>query len=181
MVLENESIIGERVSLRPTKFGKIIKILKSIFNSIVAPYILILMLVAGISILNGHPLAYVMLGVATIFNIPLGVSLVATIISYMLFKVPTVMYTTYIITYFIYLVSTILITVEGASKKHSTLIRLVASFVIANLGVLIFTGFAALAILQLIINTFVIFVMFFQHKRRYLIASPIKYLLLKIL
>jgi len=156
MVLENEQVAGERVSLRPTKFGKLVKIIKSIFNSIVAPYIIVLLMTAGIPILNGHPFAYVMLGIATIFNIPLGVPLIATVVSYMLFKAPTEMYTTYLITYFMYLVSTILISVNGASRKHSTLIRLMVSFVITNIGVLIFTGFTVLGVLQLVINSLII-------------------------
>lgn len=156
MVLEKEQVAGERVSLRPTKFGKLVKIIKSIFNSIVAPYIIVLLMTAGIPILNGHPFAYVMLGIATIFNIPLGIPLIATVISYMLFKAPTVMYTTYLITYFIYLISTILISVDGASRKHSTLIRLMIAYVITNIGVLIFTGFTGLGVLQLIINLLVI-------------------------
>jgi len=156
MVIENEQLVGERVSLRPTKFGKIVKIFKSIFNSNVAPYIAVLLVTAGIPILTGHPFAYTMLGIATIFNIPLGVPLIATVVSYMLFKVPTVMYTTYLITYFIYLVSTILITVDGTSKKYSTLIRLITSFVVTNLGILIFTGFNGGGILNLIINALLV-------------------------
>lgn len=156
MVLENEQVVGERVSLRPTKFGKIVKILKSIFNSIVAPYIVVVLMTAGILVLNGHPFAYVMLGIATIFNIPLGIPLIATVVSYMLFNVPAVMYTTYLLTYFIYLISTILITVEGVSKKHTTLIRLLTSYFISSICVLLFTGFSAIGILQLIINILVI-------------------------
>ncbi|MBR5227967.1 MAG: SpoIIE family protein phosphatase [Clostridia bacterium] len=160
MVLENEQYTGERVNLRPSKFGKIEKIFKYIFNSMASPYILLLLLTAGIEVLGGQPFAFVLLGIATIFNIPLLVPLITTVISFIVFKEPTTMYVTYLITYFIYLISTVLISVEGTTKKYSTMTRLIISFAVSSLLIMIFTGFSRLALLQFGINALVIFALY---------------------
>lgn len=151
MVLERSNA-GERVNIRPTRFGKITKLFKSIFNSVSLPYIILLVLTCNITVLVDKPFAYVMLAVASLFNIPLSVPLVATIIGFAIFKESSSMYVNYLITYFVYLVSTVLINIEGASKKYSTIIRLAVSYALAVLCVGIFKGFSVMYVLRAVIS-----------------------------
>lgn len=151
MVLERNNV-EERVNLRPTKFGKITKVFKSIFNSVSLPYIILLVLTCNITVLVDKPFAYVMLAVASLFNIPLYVPLISTVIGFAIFKESSSMYVNYLITYFVYLISTVLINIDGASKKYSTIIRLIISYVVTVLCVGIFNGFSVMYVLSSIIS-----------------------------
>lgn len=160
MVLERDNIAEERVNIKPTRFTKITKIFKSVFNSASLPYIALLILTCNITVFYGKPFAYVMLAVASLFNIPLSIPLIATMVGFVMFRGQPVMYTGYLITYFIYLVSTVLINIDGLPKKYSTLIRLVSSYVISVICIGIFKGFNIQYILHSLINLFVITAMY---------------------
>lgn len=160
MVLERDNIAEERVNIKPTRFTKITKIFKSVFNSASLPYIALLILTCNITVFYGKPFAYVMLAVASLFNIPLSIPLIATMVGFVMFRGQPVMYTGYLITYFIYLVSTVLINIDGLPKKYSTLIRLVSSYVISVICIGIFNGFNIQYILHSLINLFVITAMY---------------------
>ena len=49
MVLERDNIAEERVNIKPTRFTKITKIFKSVFNSASLPYIALLILTCNIT------------------------------------------------------------------------------------------------------------------------------------
>ena len=71
MVLERDNIAEERVNIKPTRFTKITKIFKSVFNSASLPYIVLLILTCNITVFYGKPFAYVMLAVASLlFHYP---------------------------------------------------------------------------------------------------------------
>lgn len=148
MVLEGNNTMEERVNIRPTRFTKITKMFKSVFNSVSLPYIILLIFTCNITIFHDKPFAYVMLAVASLFNIPLLVPLIATIAGFLIFKEQPLMYTGYLITYFVYLVSTVLINIEGMSKKYSTIMRLAIAYVISVVCIGIFNGFNITYILQ---------------------------------
>lgn len=156
MILENETEVGSRVNLRPTKFGKLIKQVKTILNSKEFPYMILLLLTSCISVLGARPFAYALLGVATIFNIPLLYPLIGTIISFAIFKAPVTSYITYLATYFIYLLSTVLISVDLSSKKYSTVIRLEASFLVASILVGVFNGINVIGLLQIVLSMLIL-------------------------
>ncbi len=152
MVLERNDMVEERVNIRPTRFGKITKVFNSIFNSVSLPYIILLILTCNITVFGDKPFAYVMLAVASLFNIPLLVPLIATMVGFVLFKETSTMYTSYLITYFVYLISTVLINIDGTSKKYSTIIRLVVAFVVSVVCIGVFNGFSVMYILRSLIT-----------------------------
>lgn len=160
MVLERNNIAEERVNIRPTRFTKLIKFFKSVFNSVSLPYIILLLLTCNITVFYDKPFAYVMLAVASLFNIPLSIPLIATMVGFVMFRGQPVMYTGYLITYFIYLVSTVLINIDGLPKKYSTLIRLVSSYVISVICIGIFKGFNIIYVLHSFITLFTITAMY---------------------
>lgn len=152
MVLESNNIAEERVNIRPTRFGKITKVFNSIFNSVSLPYIILLILTCDITVFGDKPFAYVMLAVASLFNIPLLVPLIATMVGFVLFKETSTMYTSYLITYFVYLISTVLINIDGTSKKYSTIIRLAVAFVVSVVCTGVFNGFSVMYVLRSLIT-----------------------------
>lgn len=148
MVLEKDTIAEERINIKPTRFGKLTKLFNSIFNSVSLPYIILLVLTCNITVLDSKPFAFVMLAVASLFNIPLLVPLITTVVGFMIFKESSSIYMSYLITYFVYLISTVLVNVEGTSKKYSTIIRLGISFALSVICIGIFNGFNLIYILH---------------------------------
>lgn len=160
MVLERNNIAEERVNIRPTRFTKLIKFFKSVFNSVSLPYIILLLLTCNITVFYDKPFAYVMLAVASLFNIPLLVPLIATMVGFIIFREPTLMYTNYLVVYFIYLISTVLVNIDGLPKKHSTLIRLAVSYIVSVICIGIFKGFNVIYVLHSFITLFTITAMY---------------------
>lgn len=133
MLFEEDLVVNETVKIKTTQDNFIVSFVKNIFNNKTLPYILILFLTASVSFLEVKPFAVVMLGVATIFKIPLLIPFIFTLLSYGIFKVDLNVFWNYGITYVIYAVLTSIIEIEGFSKKYITLIKLIISNLIANI------------------------------------------------
>lgn len=80
-------------------------------------YIVMLILTAPINVIGSYPGVYVMLGLASVFNIPLIISIVFTAISMLIFSLPGQVVVLYVITFCVYIILTGLINIEGISKK----------------------------------------------------------------
>ena len=135
MLFKRDFVVNETVNIQ-TKNNtgkKILEFLKGLVNSKTLPYIVMLFLTATVGFIELKPFAIVLLGVATIFNIPLLVPLVVTLISFLIFKVDMSMFVNYITTYIIYTVLTSIVEIEGFSKKYITLIKLAIATVVSNL------------------------------------------------
>lgn len=154
MIINESKVMGKDFNVKSHK--RIIDIVKEIFSMKVVPYVLLLILVASVNILGAQPLAYVMLGVAIMFKIPLVLPLVVTILSFIIFKAPTGIIVHYSITYVLYLILTVSITVEGISKRKTSIIKLIVSVAVASLITLCFQGFEFNEVLQNVINILLI-------------------------
>ena len=133
MIFEEDLVVDERVNIKPNKFKQLVETLKSLLNYKIIPYIIVLILTCGVDFIGVKPFGVVMLGVATIFNIPLMVPLVMTLIGYFVFKVDISVFVNYGITYILYTVFTSIIEIEGYSKKYVTMIKLMVSTFISTL------------------------------------------------
>ena len=86
MIFEEDLVVDERVNLKPNRFKQVVGTLKSLFDYKTIPYVVVLILTCMVDFMGVKPFGIVMLGVATVFNIPLMVPLVVTLISYLIFK-----------------------------------------------------------------------------------------------
>lgn len=133
MIFEEDLMVDERVSIKQNRLKQIMKFFSGLFDTKTIPYIIILALTSMVSFLGVKPFAVIMLGIATIFKIPLMVPLLVTIISYMVFKADVSLYVNYGLTYLLYTVFTSIIVIEGYSKKYTTMIKLGVSLAISNI------------------------------------------------
>jgi len=135
MLFKRDLVVNETVNIHTSNNTgkKILGFLKELVNSKTLPYIVMLFLTATVGFIGLKPFAFVMLGVATIFNIPLMVPLVITLASLLIFKADMSIFVNYITTYIIYIVLTSIVEIEGFSKKYITLIKLAISTVVSNL------------------------------------------------
>ena len=80
MIFEEDLVVDERVNLKPNRFKQFLKAAKSLFDYKTIPYVLVLVLTCMITFMEVKPFAVIMLGVATVFNIPLALPFVITLI-----------------------------------------------------------------------------------------------------
>ncbi|MBQ8044217.1 MAG: SpoIIE family protein phosphatase [Clostridia bacterium] len=133
MIFEEDLVVDERVNLKPNRFKQVVGTLKSLFDYKTIPYVLVLILTCMTTFMGVKPFGIVMLGVATVFNIPLALPLVVTLICYLIFKADVSIFVNYGITYMLYTVFTSIIEIEGYSKKYVTMIKLAVATVISNI------------------------------------------------
>lgn len=156
MIMGDSDIIGDGVNIKENRIRKLAQNIKSIFGVSLIPYVLVLFFVASLNILGVQPLAYVMLGVAVVFKIPLLIPLIISIISFVVFKAPNDMILNYAMSYVIYTIFTAVLTVEGVSKRYITFAKLIVSIVLASFLSLCFAGFELDNTLRYVINILII-------------------------
>jgi len=133
MIFEEDLVVDERVNIKQNSIKQVIGTLKSIFDYKTIPYVIVLALTCMTSFMDVSPFGVVMLGVATVFNIPLILPLVVTLVCYLIFKADVSMFVNYGLTYVLYTVFVSIIEIEGYSKKYITMIKLATATVISNI------------------------------------------------
>ena len=133
MIFEEDLVVDERVNLKPNRFKQFIQTAKSLFDYKTIPYVLVLILTCMITFMEVKPFAVIMLGVATVFNIPLALPFVITLICYLIFKADVSVFVNYGLTYVAYTLFTSIIEIEGYSKKYTTMLKLGAAVVVSNI------------------------------------------------
>jgi len=162
MIIEEPKTNREKLKINTGK-DKIIGIINRILKIYAIPYILVLLFVAGLNILGTTPLVYVMLAVATLFNVPLMLPLVISTISFLILKQSDTLIISYILTYVIYTICTVLVDIKGISLRYNALIKIVVAYTISMFIIMIFGGFEtekilnALKTILLIITLYPIF------------------------
>lgn len=101
-------------------------------------YIVMLILTASLNVFGSYPGSYIMLGLASVFNIPLIISIIFTAISMLVFSIPSNFVILYAITFCIYIILTGLINIEGISKKLVVQVKLGISMIISIMIIGIF-------------------------------------------
>lgn len=158
MIKRRDLVVNDTVNIQTNNnvVKKILEFFKGLVNTRTLPYIVMLFLTATIDFIGFKPFAIVMLGVATIFNIPLMVPLLGTLVSLLVFKADSNIVINYIVTYIIYTVVTSIVEIEGFTKKYITLIKLTISALAASIiTTLIYKGtFVNLASHMLLVLAF---------------------------
>ena len=160
MELKEDLLIDERVNLKSNRFKNIFDFLKGIFEFKRIVYLVALILTSSVSFMGTRPIGVIMLAVATIFNIPLMLPLVVTLISYLVFKVDASTFANYGICFLIYSVLTSLIEIDGYSKKIVSLIKIGISSILSSvIAGLIFNKFG-FSVIGIVTNTLLIIAFF---------------------
>ena len=133
MIFEEDLVVEDRVNLKPNRFKQTIEGIKHLFDYKTIPYILVLVLTIMVEFIGVKPFGVVMLGVATVFKIPLALPFIVTLLSYLIFKADVSLFVNYGITYVLYTIFTSIIEIEGYSKKYVTMIKLIAATVVSNI------------------------------------------------
>jgi len=155
MIFEEDLVVDERVNLKPNKFKQIGKFFKGLFDYKTIPYIVVLVLTSMINFMGVKPFGIVMLGAATVFNIPLALPFVLTLISFLIFKADVSVFINYGLTYVFYTVFTSIIEIEGYSKKYTTLLKLAVSTAVSNIITCLIFNSTSFSITQAIIHLLV--------------------------
>jgi len=156
MIFEEDLIVDERVNLRPNRFKQIVNILKGLFDYKTIPYVIVLILTCWTTFLGIKPFGIVMLAVATIFNIPLMLPFVITLICYFVFKTDISVFINYGITYVLYTILTSIVEIEGYSKKYITMIKLGLSVILSNIITCLIYGSSSFTVVQAITHFLVV-------------------------
>lgn len=133
MIFEEDLTVDNTVNIKTSRFKQIIDFFKNMLNMKTIPYVLLLILTSNVNFLEVKPFAVVMLGVATLLNIPLLIPLVVTLVSYIVFGVDAHTFINYGIVCVLYIVFTSIIEIEGYSKKYIALTKLASAVLIANI------------------------------------------------
>lgn len=153
MIIEEDLVVDERVKLKTNRIKQVIGVLKSLLDYKTIPYVIVLILTCMTSFMDVNPFGIVMLGVATVFNIPLALPLVVTILCYLVFKADVSIFVNYGLTYVLYTIFVSIIEIEGYSKKYVTMIKLAAATVISNIVTCLIFRATTFSVVQAIIHT----------------------------
>ena len=139
MVFEQEHT--DTINVKYSKLDGLISFFKNIVGYKTIMYILILALSSMVNIFGYNPIPFVMLGVATVFKIPLLVPAIVTIISMLVFKADVSAIIFYLITNFIYTIVTVVVNIQEVSRKAAIGIKLAISMTIMSALMFVITGF----------------------------------------
>lgn len=152
MIFEEDLVVDERVNIKPNRLKQIIRALKSLFDYKTIPYILVLALTCMTTFIGVKPFGIIMLGVATVFNIPLALPLALTLGCYLIFRADISLFVNYGLTYIIYTIFTSIIEIEGYSKKYVTMIKLAISTLVSNIITCLLFNKTSFSVVQAIIH-----------------------------
>lgn len=153
MIFEEDLVVDERVNLKPNRFKQVIETIKRIFDYKTIPYVIVLVLTCMTTFMGVKPFGIVMLGIATVFNIPLALPLVLTLVCYLVFKADVSMFVNYGLTYVLYTIFTSIIEIEGYSKKYVTMIKLAVATVISSIITCVIFNDSGFSVTQAITHT----------------------------
>ena len=161
MEYEEDLIVDERVSLKPNRLKQILNFFKGMVDSKVTIFIAFLVITSSVGFMEVKPFGLIMLACASIFNIPLMIPLVGTIISYLIFKTDISLYVNYGVLFITYSILSSVIDIEGYSKKLVVSIKLAISGVISGIVTcLVFKDYSIVQAITNVLLTIAIFPVF---------------------
>ena len=139
MVFEQEHT--DTINLKYSKLDSIVTFFKNIIGYKTFLFILILAISSNVSVFGYNPIPFVMLGVATVFKIPLLLPTVVGIISMMVFKADVSAIIFYLLTNIVYTIVTVTVNIHEISRKASIGIKLAISMSIMTVVMFVIKGF----------------------------------------
>lgn len=161
MIFEEDLVVDERVNLKPNRFKQLINTLKSLFDYKTIPYVILLILTCMTTFIGVKPFGIIMLGIATVFNIPLALPLVITLVCYLIFKADVSVFVNYGLAYVLYTIFTSIIEIEGYSKKYTTMIKLAVATIVSNIITCLIFSTTGFSVVQAIIH-FLLIISFYS-------------------
>lgn len=138
MVFEQENT--DTINVKYNKLDGVISFFKNIVGYKTILYILILGISSMVDVFGYNPIPFVMLGVATVFKIPLLIPAIVSIISMILFKADVSAIIFYLITNIIYTIVTVVVNIQEVSRKVAIGIKLGISMIIVSIIMFIVNG-----------------------------------------
>lgn len=152
-VVEDDIVIDEE-NMKKNKVQK-----KSIFRF--AVIIAMALALSGISLSNNiYPIGYVMLGVASAFNVPLLIVATASLISMLLFGVSFDTILPYLFFFILFTLATAMLNIKGLSKKYGILIKMVICMTVVGLVQVIFMSYSFFSLLMHVFSVCSIYLIF---------------------
>ncbi len=157
MILEKylDSEVGEKVSL-------VIDYIKKGFNIPNIIFVIFSILLASQTFIGEYePFSVVLFGVASVFNIPLLLVLISSIIGLLISSVTTFTLIKIVALFIVFSLITALINIEGISKKYSVFIKLICSYFLVEIVSNIIAGTFFTSILSILTSALVIAIIYF--------------------
>jgi len=139
MVFEQEHT--DTINVKYSKLDGVISFFKNIIGYKTILFVLILLISSMIDIFGYNPIPFVMLGVATVFKIPLLLPAVVSIISMLVVKADISAIIFYLITNIIYTIVIVTVNIQEISRKAAVGIKLAISMAIMTIIMFVFNGF----------------------------------------
>ena len=150
-----ESGVGEKVSI-------ILEYIKKGINIPNIIFIIFSLLVSSQSFMGEYePFSIVLFGLASVFNIPLLLVLISSLIGMIINGVTTFSLIKIVSLFIVFSLITALINIEGVSKKYSVFFKLISSFFIVEIVANIIGGTFISSILSVLTNSVIIAILFF--------------------
>lgn len=108
-----------------------------------------------------EPFSIVLFGVASVFNIPLLLVLISSIIGMLFSSLATVTILKVVALFVVFSVITAFINIEGVSKKYGVFIKLIISFFLVEIVDAIISGVLFSSIITILTNAVIIAILFF--------------------
>lgn len=138
MVFEQEQT--NTINVKYSKLDNIITFLKNIISYKVFIFALILLISMRVEVFGYMVVPYIMLGVATVFKIPLLLPTIISILSMVVGKVETPILMHYLITNLVYIIVAVVVNIKEVSRKVAIGIKLAISMAVVSLIMFIFKG-----------------------------------------
>ncbi len=139
MIFEQEQT--NTINVKYSKLDNIITFFKNIISYKVFIFTLILLISIRVEIFGYLIVPYIMLGVATVFKVPLLLPTVISILTLSITKTESTVLMHYLITNLVYLIVAVVVNIQEVSRKVAIGIKLGISMTIVSIIMFVFKGF----------------------------------------
>lgn len=138
MIFEQEQ--SDTINVKYSKLDGVLSFFKNIVGYKLFIFIAILAVSSMVDVFGYHPIPFVMLGVATVFKIPLLVPAIVTILSMLVFKASATEIMVYVLTNLVYVITTVTVNVQDIGRKVAIGVKLVISMAIMSIVMFFIKG-----------------------------------------
>lgn len=139
MVFEQEQT--NTINVKYSKLDNVVAFFKNIVSYKMFIFLLILLISCRVEMFGYYVVPYIMLGIATVFKIPLLLPTVVSILLLSIFKVESPVFMHYFITNIVYIMVAVIINIQEVSRKVAIGLKLAISMAIVSILMFMFKGF----------------------------------------
>lgn len=130
MIFEQEQ--NDTINVKYSKLDGVLSFFKNIVGYKVVIFVLLLAMSSRVQIFGYYPIPYVMLGIATVFKIPLLIPAIVSILSMIVFKANATEIITYVLVNLAYVITTVTVNVQDIGRKVAIGIKLAISMAVVS-------------------------------------------------